>query len=323
VVVRSPEGFADDIPLDPPPVIFSSRRAFFRDFPPADLVVATYWATVPWVVRLLAARAGSATRAGFTPAYFVQDYEPAFYSPGTPLHAAARDTYALTPYAFAKTPWVRDRVAEAGGRISLVPPALDLDRFHPPDTPPEAPVVLAMLRPGTPRRGFETTVRVLRAIRAACPEARLEVFGCSDVDLAKRGVDLPLTNHGPTPNDALAPLYRSATVFLECSTFQAFGRTIAEALASGTPCVVTESGGPSLFVRHEENALVAAPGDADTLASHAVRLLTDRRLRARLAGNARPSVAGFERRRAAERARDCLHWFLTPGSDQGPPADFI
>lgn len=61
------------------------------------------------------------------------------------------------------------------------------------------------------------------------------------------GRQLPLITPGDVthlPDDSIARLYRGATVFVYPSRFEGFGMPVVEAMASGTPCVVSNH--PSL-----------------------------------------------------------------------------
>jgi glycosyltransferase involved in cell wall biosynthesis len=62
----------------------------------------------------------------------------------------------------------------------------------------------------------------------------------------------------------LAPLYRHALAYVLSSREETFGRTIAEALSCGTPCVLNDipvareiSGGHALIIDFNNRALVA------------------------------------------------------------------
>jgi glycosyltransferase involved in cell wall biosynthesis len=55
----------------------------------------------------------------------------------------------------------------------------------------------------------------------------------------------------------------------------------------GTPVVATGTGGSAEYLRPGDNALLAAPGDAEALASAVRRLAADGTLRARLAAGGR------------------------------------
>jgi len=309
VVARSNNRFTRGLGFDPEPLFFRDAGDLIDRFPEADIVVATLWSTAYLMGELFE------RRRSFLPAYFVQDYEPAFVQGSPDLAELARASYALTPYAFAKTPWIRDRVREAGGKIALVPPALDLGRFTP-AAEPAAPtggkrVILTMLRPNTPRRGFETAAAVLTRLADARDDVELHAFGTENAELDGYELPFPLTNHGRVPNEELPALYRRAFCFLECSDFHGFGRTVAEALACGVPVVATRSGGVESFARDGENALLAPVKDADALASNVIALLDDPARRTALAANARASVEPFERMNSARATLDTLRGFMS------------
>ena len=61
-------------------------------------------------------------------------------------------------------------------------------------------------------------------------------------------------------------LYSSADVFVAPSLMEAFGKTITEAMASGTPTVCFDQTGPKDIVSHMVDGFLAKPFDSDDLA---------------------------------------------------------
>jgi len=87
-------------------------------------------------------------------------------------------------------------------------------------------------------------------------------------ELRARGADL----RGYVEKDELARLYREAAALLAPTQYEGFGLTVAEAMASGTPCVVSNhpsldeaSGGAAVRVDPESPDAIAA-GIAEALA---------------------------------------------------------
>jgi glycosyltransferase involved in cell wall biosynthesis len=64
-------------------------------------------------------------------------------------------------------------------------------------------------------------------------------------------------------------------------------------MAAGRPLVASDLPSSREFLRHEETALLAAPGDADSLAAAIRRILDDAALAERLARAAFAAAAGF------------------------------
>lgn len=64
-------------------------------------------------------------------------------------------------------------------------------------------------------------------------------------------------------DDQLADTYRAADVFALCSRYEPFGMTAVEAMACGTPTVITTEGGLWEMVTWGLEALYANPLDAE------------------------------------------------------------
>ena len=92
----------------------------------------------------------------------------------------------------------------------------------------------------------------------------------------------------------LSEIYASCDCFAFPSGTETFGNTCLEAMASGLAVAGVGSGGVTDYLVHGKNALLSANGDKDGFASNLVELMTNRKLRLRLANN------GF----AAAQARD-------------------
>ncbi|MBN1867175.1 glycosyltransferase [Candidatus Sumerlaeota bacterium] len=87
---------------------------------------------------------------------------------------------------------------------------------------------------------------------------------------------------GYIPNGELADHYRAADVFVLSSRYEPFGMTAIEAMACGTPTVITEHGGLFRVLRHGVHALFADPFHAEDLGTTILKALRYRSLRRRL-----------------------------------------
>lgn len=104
---------------------------------------------------------------------------------------------------------------------------------------------------------------------------------------------------GVLRGEALAQAYANMDVFAFPSTTDTFGNVVLEALASGTPAVVTTGGGPKFLVRHGETGYVAESDklfiDAVVSLARQPELLRSMRVAARVAGEAASWDAVFGR----------------------------
>jgi glycosyltransferase involved in cell wall biosynthesis len=111
----------------------------------------------------------------------------------------------------------------------------------------------------------------------------------------------PVAFTGYLQGDELSAAYASSSMLLFPSTTDTFGNVVLESLASGTPALVTDLGGPSEIVHHKETGLILPAGDIKRWTEAVTSLLRDPSRRARMAQNARDYAEDctFEKARAA------------------------
>jgi O-antigen biosynthesis protein len=291
------------------PVIFRTSRELVDRFPESDIVVATLWATAPWAAEIV--RAGKSKRA----AYFIQDYEPWFFPQED--HVSRRrvqETYSLIDHRIVKSDWLRDMLARDGFSAAKIPLGLDLGLFYPRDVPKQGRTVLAMARPGTPRRGFTTTISALQQVKERLPDTRVVLFG--DRNLKKQAIPCEYEDEGVVSDyEKLARLYSGADVFVDGSDYQGFGRCGLEAMACGTACALTNVGGVTEYARHKENALLVNPESSNELAEAIIQLLGSGESRDFLVKAGYETARNYDHRREAWETRSYFQSIMA-GADQ-------
>lgn len=283
-----------------PPTIYRDFLHLKAELPETDILVATHFLTAQHVHDLVAS--GRARAA----AYFLQDYEAWFF----PEHDVrnreiVRSTYHLIQHKIVKSDWLASLLAEDGHATHKIPIGLDHGFFYPRPVPKaDPPVVFAMARPATPRRGFDTLVRTFELVHTKRRDAELVVFG-QRIDTSK--LPFPCRCEGLlTDQERLATIYSGATVHVDTSDFQAFGRPALEAMACGVASVLTDVGGVSSYARNEENCLLVPPREPEQTADAILRLLGDAELRQRLIAEGLRTVNQYSMHREA---RDTLALF--------------
>ena len=185
----------------------------------------------------------------------------------------------------------------------------------------------------TPHKGVD------RLLRALPDGAGLRVAGSAGHDPHPPERDYPVllrrlaqgrdvTFLGPVAEEALPELYRRAAVLALPSVDRTcYGRPVPvsellglvalEAMASGTPVVASRIGGLAEIVVDGETGFLVPPGDTDALGDRLARVVSDRRLAARLGANARDLVEQrFTWRACAER---CLAAYQALTRSPPPP----
>ena len=95
-------------------------------------------------------------------------------------------------------------------------------------------------------------------------------------------------------DDVLHSLYRIADVCVVPSIYEPFGLVALEAMASGCPCIVADTGGLREVVPHNEAGLRFRARDPEALGEMVERLLTDDALRDRLVAEGSEHVLRFD-----------------------------
>jgi glycosyltransferase involved in cell wall biosynthesis len=189
---------------------------------------------------------------------------------------------------------VVERLDVARERFTIVPGAVEVDRFHPAPgrAPGKAadPVRLFYHGRVDRRKGVLDFLHALDALRGQDVRFAATISGIGpDLDAAKElDAELGLGTHfsGYADYAAAPALYRDQDVFVSPTYAEGFSNTVLEAMASGLASVSCTAVGVVDCLRHEENGLLSTPGDVPALTENLRRIVQDAPLRARLAAAA-------------------------------------
>jgi glycogen(starch) synthase len=167
-------------------------------------------------------------------------------------------------------------------------------------------------------KGFQIALEAMPALIERLPDTRFLVAGSGTHERELRGqaTELGLGDHGTflgwIGDDVLHSLYRIADVCVVPSIYEPFGLVALEAMASGCPCIVADTGGLREVVPHEEVGLRFHAGDPGDLVDVTARVLSDGSLGERLVGEAHDHVRRFDWLDVAERTAAVYGGLLTP-----------
>jgi glycogen synthase len=209
--------------------------------------------------------------------------------------------------------YMRGHVADVYGleesRVTVIPngidpldlqPVDDLDKLRAQFAAPGERLVVLVGRL-VYEKGFQLALEALPGLVDRLGDVRFLVAGSGthEQELRRQAEELGLDAHGTflgwIGDDVLHSLYRIADLCVVPSIYEPFGLVALEAMASGCPCIVADTGGLREIVPEDERVgLRFNGGDAEHLAVMVERLLTDDALRERLVVEASEHVLSFD-----------------------------
>jgi glycosyltransferase involved in cell wall biosynthesis len=180
----------------------------------------------------------------------------------------------------ATTPWMAEQARQSpvtdGHRVVSIPLGLDTEIYKPIpkrtarralNLPPDIPLILfgAMNAFENLRKGSDLFQKALQSSGQSFGDSEVVIFGTSRPE-SPPAFGCPTHYLGRLHDDAaLALVYSASDVMVAPSVQEAFGQTILEAMACGTPVVAFRATGPRSIVVDKETGYLATPYDATSL----------------------------------------------------------
>jgi glycogen(starch) synthase len=219
--------------------------------------------------------------------------------------------------------YMREHVSDIYGlderRVSVIPngidptdlvPVDDLDALRARFAEPHQKLVLLVGRL-VYEKGFQIALEALPPLIERVGDVRFLVAGSgtAEQELRDQATALGLDDHGTflgwIGDDVLHSLYRIADLTVVPSIYEPFGLVALEAMASGCPCLVADTGGLREVVPSDERVgLRFHSRDPESLGAMAERLLTDSALRDRMVAEAQEHVLTFDWADVARQANE-------------------
>jgi glycogen(starch) synthase len=242
--------------------------------------------------------------------------------PQSHIHAVERWMAHRADAVITCSHYMRGHVADIfdidEGRITVIPngidprdlrPVGDLQTLRAEFADPAEQLVLLVGRL-VYEKGFQLALDALPGVIERVGKVRFLVAGSGthEQELKAQARRLGLDAHGAflgwIGDDALHSLYRIADLCVVPSLYEPFGFVALEAMASGCPCIVADTGGLREVVPAGERVgLRFNGGDAEHLGVMIERLLTDGPLRDRLVAEASEHILSFDWSDIARRTR--------------------
>ncbi|MFZ5823276.1 MAG: glycosyltransferase family 4 protein [Bacillota bacterium] len=280
--------------------------------PECDLILPNFW---PTVLPAVASGKGRVVRwsNGFEPLWVAQREE-------------ALRTYQMGLPVITLGPHLRRVIRESTGQDSFIAqPGVDGSIFRPLDLP-RAPgrrvfFIYRSEAHGYHYKGNADLVEAMRRVMQVEPRVHLMLVGTEQDTPGTPPISLPIPFHAAAAKtDAeMAQVYNQADLYVLASWFEALSIPPLEAMACGTPVVLTDCGGTSDYARPGENCLIAPPRRPDLLAELILTGLRNQPLRERLIQGGKATAAQWTWERFGDQVEAALYAIL--GGATEPPAE--
>jgi glycogen(starch) synthase len=243
--------------------------------------------------------------------------------PQSHIHGIERWVTNRAERVIACSAYMRDHVCDVFGieeeQVTVIPNGIDPADLQPWDegetqelrrrfAAPDEKLVLLVGRL-VYEKGFQIALAAMPEVIRRIGNVRFLVAGSGthEHELRSQATLLGLDGHGSfmgwIGDDVLHTLYRIADLTVVPSIYEPFGLVALEAMASGCPCLVADTGGLREVVPHEEVGLRFRARDPESLAVVAVRILADEDLGRRLVAEAAEHVLSFDWADVAEQTQ--------------------
>jgi glycogen synthase len=234
--------------------------------------------------------------------------------PQSYIHAAETWMATRAEHVITCSHYMRGHVADVYGlderRVSVIPNGIDPEDLQPAAPPdldalraqfaaPDEKLVLLVGRL-VYEKGFQLALDALPGLIRRLGNVRYLVAGSGTheaelkAQAAKLGIAGDGTFLGWIGDDVLHSLYRIADLTVVPSIYEPFGLVALEAMASGCPCIVADTGGLREVVPNHDVGLRFRAESPRSLAHWVARVLTDEALRDRLVTEASEHVLRFD-----------------------------
>jgi len=232
--------------------------------------------------------------------------------PQSHIHGVERWMARRADHVITCSHYMRGHVADIYGLdedgISVIPNGIDPDDLQPVAdlkalrarfAAPDERLVLLVGRL-VYEKGFQFALEALPGLIRRLGNVRYLVAGSGthEAQLKEQASRLGIADSGTfmgwIGDDVLHSLYRIADLTVVPSIYEPFGLVALEAMASGCPCIVADTGGLREVVPNREVGLRFRAGSPRSLAHWVARVLTDEELRDRLVTEASEHVLRFD-----------------------------
>jgi GT2 family glycosyltransferase/glycosyltransferase involved in cell wall biosynthesis len=267
------------------PLVFGNTNDLIKIASQYDAIVASANYSVEWLKPLQ--NLNNIPTLG----YYIQGFEPLMYPKGSKEAETALETYSMLHGCkrFTKTEWTRRMVFEhAKVESDVVGISVNIDLFRPRDMMQfcvKPVTIVAMVRPGSPYRNPEMTLKIMKQISSKYgKDVDIWFFGANEIRdvVDQKYLDFRWNQLGKLTQHQVALMMSKADIFADFSSHQAMGLSALEAMSAGCSVIVPQNGGAIEFVHDRKNGIVTDTSNFEESLHALEELVEDDDLRKRL-----------------------------------------
>ena len=270
------------------PDMITELAEFIQNFD-SDITIATYYLTAfsVWYSRVQ------------RPFYLMQDFPELVENNEGKIGLNMFYQSLKLPFSFITVSSYTKRLileSNPSATITIAHPGVNLNVFRPRKESfgNKKNVIMVILR-GQKQKGDNIALETLKILNRKIP---IHVIFIGKKELIRAysktiGIDFAYSVFSDISDEMLAKLYSSADAFLYTSYAESFGLPPLEAMACGTPVVMSDNKGSRDYAVNGYNALVSQPGDVKSLSDNLIKVLQDDKLREKLIENGLETAKRF------------------------------
>lgn len=149
-------------------------------------------------------------------------------------------------------------------------------------------------------KGIEFLLDAIKIVKSKIPSVKLYIIGDGDLKekieriIQENSLSENVELLGMLPQKELVNWYNKTEIFILPSLFEGFGIVVLEAMACGTPVIITKGCGAVDVVQNMENGVIIEPQNSIELANSILNLMENNGLMEKIRSNGIKSIQDYD-----------------------------